>query len=116
MMEIAPGVSLRLRGAEETWQCILNDAYAPIVCSACCSDLCCIQDAAFVLCPLCRVVTPMTSNEEAANHAGAAADTKTHKEQGDVRTDMGGGVGLGFTVEDLCQWQMEVLSGATPSY
>jgi hypothetical protein len=87
-LEIAPGHYARLRGADETWACVERDFYMPVTCFACTSELCCIQDATYVLCPNCRVVSPMDGMEP------------THD----------GGVGLGFTMDDLCRWQAEILS------
>jgi hypothetical protein len=86
-IEIMPGVLARLRGAKETWKCVENDFYLPVTCFSCTTGLCCIMDANYVLCPLCRVISPLE---------GCA-------------TDQNGGVGLGFTVDDLRQWQYEIL-------
>lgn len=88
-MEIAPGQRMRLRGAKETWQCVEDDAYLPTTCFSCDADLCCIMDASYVLCPLCRVVSPVEG------WAGGPD----------------GGVGLGFTYQDLAVWQREIVSG-----
>jgi hypothetical protein len=88
-LEIAPGHYARLRGADETWACVERDFYMPVTCFACTSELCCIQDATYVLCPTCRVVSPMDGTMD-PNHDG--------------------GVGLGFTMEDLLRWQAEILS------
>jgi hypothetical protein len=88
MVEISPDVWVRLRGADETWACIEQDYFCPVTCFGCTLELCCIQDADFVLCPVCRVVSPM-------NGLG-------------VRED--GGVGLGFTFDDLAKWQSEILA------
>jgi hypothetical protein len=49
MIEIAPGVSTRLRGAKETWEAVLNDFYIPATCFVCSSGIFVIQDARFVL-------------------------------------------------------------------
>lgn len=85
-IEITPGFTARLRGAEETWRAIENDFYLPAPCFCCQTDeLFCIMDASFVLCPSCKVVSPM--------------------EEG----SMDGGVGLGFTHAQLRQWQYDVL-------
>ena len=65
-----------------------NDFYLPVSCFCCSSDLLCIMDANYVLCPACKVVSPME---------GCGG--------GD------GGVGLGFTFDDLQQWQHEILLG-----
>lgn len=86
LIEIAPGVSARLRGAQETMNCIANDFYLPTTCFACDTNLFCIMDADYVLCPLCKVVSPVS-------------------EKGD--TD--GGIGLGFTFDDLQHYTAEIL-------
>ena len=91
-IEIAPGVTANLRGATETWACIRNDFFLPTTCFACELEMCCILDASFVLCPHCKVISPLEGNE-APN----------------------GGVGLGFTFDDLQQWQSEILSAGNPS-
>ena len=86
-IEIAPGLMARLRGAKETWEAVENDFYLPTTCFCCQTDLFCIMDANYVLCPTCKVVGPLE---------GCA--------QG-----MEGGVGLGFTYQDLQQWQYEIV-------
>jgi hypothetical protein len=88
-VEISPNVWVRLRGADETWACVEQDFFMPVVCFGCASELCCIQDADFVLCPMCRVVSPMNGIVDAA-----ASD---------------GGVGLGFTFDDLMKWQSDIV-------
>jgi hypothetical protein len=87
-VEVSPGVFFRLRGAEETWKAIHTDAYVPCSCICCEGTIFCIDDAVFVLCPLCDAVSPI---------------------QG-ILSDVGydGGVGLGFTLEELGQWQQEI--------
>lgn len=85
-IEVSPGEHLRLRGAHETWQAVQVDFYMPCECMCCPLTLFCIQDADFVLCPACKVVSPM---------AGASAGND-------------GGVGLGFTLENLAQWQDDI--------
>ena len=57
-IEISPGVRVRLRGAAESWSCIEVDFFLPCTCLVCRSERCVIQDALFVLCPGCRVVSP----------------------------------------------------------
>lgn len=86
-IEIAPGLSARLRGAHETWAAVENDFYMPTSCLCCSEDIFCIMDAYYVICPVCKVVSPME---------GCA--------QG-----MDGGVGLGFTMDDLRQWQSDIV-------
>ena len=100
MIPIAPGVSARLRGAHETFECIERDFYLPVVCFACSLEMCCIQDADYVICPVCRVVSPLDNGSHAAS-PHLANDFRGQREQT---------VGLGFTFEDLCKWQAEILN------
>jgi hypothetical protein len=88
-IEIMPGLRVPLRGAEETWNCIEQDFFSPVTCFGCSIELCCIQDASYVLCPVCRVVGPMDTG------AGDFGSTV--------------GVGLGFSFDDLFQWQSEII-------
>ena len=90
LIEVFPGHKVPLRGATETWSCIENDFFTLAHCVGCSSDVCCISDADFVICPACRVVSALESG------MGSSA--------GGV-----GGAGLGFTFEDLAQWQTEIL-------
>jgi hypothetical protein len=90
-IEVSPGEYLRLRGAEETWRAIRVDFCMPSECICCTLTLFCIQDAAFVLCPACRVISPMTLT------AGGAFQSSSN-----------GGVGLGFTMSELAKWQGEM--------
>lgn len=91
MIEISPGVHVRLRGAAETRDCIRRDEYTPATCFACELDIFCISNASFVLCPNCRVVNPLGDGSE----------------QQDAM--MKGGVGLGFTFDELQRVQLEIL-------
>jgi hypothetical protein len=86
-IEISPGVHVRLRGASETWKAIENDYFMPAECVCCESTIFCIQNADFVLCPDCRVVSRM----EGVSSCGM------------------GGVGLGFKYEDLARWQDAII-------
>jgi len=80
MVEISPGFRVRLRGAAETRDCIAMDLFTPSLCFACNLDMFCIQDACYVLCPSCRVVNPVSCVD---------------------RNFSSGGLGLGFTFEEL---------------
>jgi hypothetical protein len=86
VIEIAPGQYMRLRGAEETWKAIQDDFYVPCSCVICELTLFCIQDATYVLCPQCQVVNPLEKID-----------------------GYDGGVGLGFTIEELAEWQNDIL-------
>ena len=86
-IEVSPGEFSRLRGADETWRAIKCDFYMPCECMCCRLTIFCIQDAQFVLCPDCRVVSPM---------------------DGKVFEGTDGGVGLGFKMEDLARYQDDI--------
>jgi hypothetical protein len=105
-IEISPGVYMRLRGAEETWDCIGHDFFMPCTCFGCSHELCCIQDADYVLCPKCRVVSPMDTTISGSESANAAASSTS---TADIEHE--GGVGLGFTFDDLLKWQAEIIQG-----
>jgi hypothetical protein len=106
-IEISPGACVRLRGAEETWDCIGRDFFMPCTCFGCLHELCCIQDADYVLCPKCRVVSPMDSTfyGSESSYPTAASSTST------ASIEHEGGVGLGFTFDDLLKWQAEIIQG-----
>jgi hypothetical protein len=76
-VQINSGVHIPLRG------CITRDYfYLPFdLYGVHMLDSCCIQDANYVLCPVCQVVSPVGGN----------ADNDRGK----------GGVGLGFTFDDI---------------
>lgn len=88
-VEIAPHVTARLRGARETWQCVKHDFFIPACCVSCRTNLFCIMDANFMICPVCKVVGPL---------------------QGGADQGYNGGVGIGFTLTDLQAWQCEILA------
>lgn len=86
MIEVTPGVRMRLRGAQETWQAVQDDFYMPCSCLFGCSEIMfCIQDAGFVICPDCKTISPL--------------------ECGSTE----GGVGLGFLMNDLAEMQQELI-------
>lgn len=99
MVEISPGISVPLRGAVETLDSVRIDFYAPCTCMVCDvssidqasnrSPMFCIQDAAYVLCPVCKSISPL------ADHQGY-------------------GVGLGFTLDVLAEMQEQIYRERTP--
>ena len=89
-IEVAPGVTARLRGAKESYECVKHDFFLPTKCFCCSLDLFCIMDASYVLCPTCKVVGPLGEGH------------------GDGGMMSNGGVALGITSEVLLQWQSEI--------
>lgn len=71
-------------GARETWHAIEQDFFMPCGCMCCADTIFCIQDANYVLCPDCKVISPLE------------------------RDGKDGGVGLGFKMEDLAKWQNQI--------
>ena len=101
-LEISPGVWMSLRGADETWNAIMNGAYCPTTCMMCSLNLLCVLDAEYVLCPECRVVGPIGEDEFGMRAEMLGSDSKPH------------GVGLGFKPDDLMRWQSEIARGIDP--
>jgi hypothetical protein len=63
-VEVAPGEFMPLRGSDETLQAI-EMGYARIVtCFACCASLACVPDCELVICPDCRVISPICAEED----------------------------------------------------
>jgi hypothetical protein len=69
-VEISPGVFALLRGAEETWRAIQTGNFETVVCVCCCSRMQCIADAEYVLCPECRVVSPVRNKYRERSDSG----------------------------------------------
>lgn len=61
-LEIQPGLFLPLRGRKESLQAVEQNFVARTSCMSCETKLLCIQDAEYVLCPLCKVVSPVLTN------------------------------------------------------
>jgi hypothetical protein len=63
-VEVAPGEFMPLRGSDETLQAI-EMGYARIVtCFACSASLACVPDCELVICPDCRVISPICAEQE----------------------------------------------------
>ncbi len=58
-IDLSPGVRCILRGSVETWQAIQTNRAISASCACCNLRLCCVSDAEFVICPDCRVVSPL---------------------------------------------------------
>jgi len=92
LIEISPGVFEPLRPASETVKAVRVDFYVPIPCFGCTQDIFCIADAKYVICPTCRVVSPIEAG---------ALEGRSLKQHG---------LGLGFSCESLFEMQSEILS------
>jgi len=58
-VEITPGVYAPLRGSDETWYALRTGNVADMHCLCCLALLYCISDAEYVLCPECKVISPV---------------------------------------------------------
>ena len=95
-VEIAPGVKAALRRTKETVDAIARDFFAPASCFACSTDLFCIADVKYIICPQCKTISPA----EAASSVAGAFNGNTMPRYG---------VGLGFTYDTLFQMQSKVV-------
>ena len=99
MMEVAPGVTVPLRGSTETWEAIKDGRVTVTACCACQLELHCIEDAEFVICPDCWVVSSVDQtfggipleNEDMAEFDGGKRPTCR-------------GVGLGVKAVEVVEW------------
>jgi hypothetical protein len=76
MVEVTPGYIVPLRGSAETWSAVQCGRIIKTMCFSCMWQLVCIKDADLVMCPGCRVISPVTEGVG------------------------GGGLGLGMKEED----------------
>ena len=100
-IEVAPGHSVSIRGADETLLYVAADtttASKSLIttnqCMTCTSTVHCVWDAEFILCPVCLTVQPVgTSTEETQRW----------------------GVGLGFLPHDWDVWKESLAQNQSPS-
>jgi hypothetical protein len=102
-LEVSPGVYLPLHGSKETFQAMQEGCLAETHCLICCASLYCVNVANFVLCPTCRVVSPVDT---------APRDTRHHFDDGDRDGRRTGGVGLGMSAAeyDACEREQQLAS------
>lgn len=91
MVHIAPGIEEPLRGTKETYQAVAKDFHANVTCLGCSTELCCIADVLYIVCPGCKVISPLE---------GCLFEGKEIRRRG---------LGLGFTYESLFQIQVEIM-------
>jgi len=96
-VEIFPGVSVVLRNVEETMSAIRNDFFIPATCFGCALDLFCISDAQYIICPTCRVVSPL----ELPSPSSSGEEKQSEQQWG---------LGLGVTYESLITIQAEIVN------
>lgn len=119
-VEITPGLHLRLRGSAETYQAIKYNFYTSHICCVCSTTIYCIFDADYIICPFCKVVDALhkqpnaTTNNNSNLKQQCSNQNKFEEDPDDSTTcaENAGGVGLGFSENDLHKWQLEIRSKA----
>ena len=97
-IEVSPGIFLPLMGSKETWDSIKYDSYMPCICHGCSSStttpttLFCSNNVSFVVCCQCFTISPTITQHDVSLYD----DTTTPNEAM---------VGMGFTFDNLCEWQ-----------
>lgn len=59
LIEVFPGIEMPLRGSAETQNAINRGSISKASCLDCTLEISCIEDAEYMLCPLCHCVTPL---------------------------------------------------------
>lgn len=96
-IEVAPGHYMPLRGSAETMTAVESGMARTVLCMACQATLLCVPDAELVVCPDCRLLSPLLPTE-----SKAYSQTRTSHYESDVQPGVKyqvGGVGLGLKVE-----------------
>lgn len=93
MVEIEPGTRVPLRPASETMGAVATHNYRRVTCLACCSDLYCISDCQYYICPHCMVITSASANSFYSKGDSVGSDNRRGRY----------GLGLGFTEDGLMQ-------------
>jgi len=75
-MEISPGHYVPFRGAKETWQAVATHCIVELQCFDCAAILVCINDCEFTVCPDCRVVNPVFSDDPVGKPFGVGMGFK----------------------------------------
>jgi hypothetical protein len=85
-VEVAPGVFLALHGSQETLSAMQEGQLVSCACFVCTQTIMCVPQASYVLCPDCRVVSPVERS----------ADPTSMK----LVATLSGGVALGMKLEE----------------
>lgn len=88
MIEVGPGVSMLLRGSDETWKAIEDGRVTITSCIYCQIELNCLDDAQLVICPVCTMMSPVDQTD--GNDENSSATRR--------------GVGVGIKPEDVVEW------------
>lgn len=99
-IEVAPGVYKELRGSKETIHAV-EQGYAVTTSCFCCGDkLKCLPDVEMIICPDCRIVSPLDQVDEDAYGRKRAYRPPR-------------GVGLGLKLSEISEFQTGYASYAS---
>eukprot|EP00538_Stauroneis_constricta_P011434 CAMPEP_0119551438 /NCGR_PEP_ID=MMETSP1352-20130426/4696_1 /TAXON_ID=265584 /ORGANISM="Stauroneis constricta, Strain CCMP1120" /LENGTH=657 /DNA_ID=CAMNT_0007597497 /DNA_START=101 /DNA_END=2074 /DNA_ORIENTATION=+ len=70
MVQVAPNEYMHLRGADETWDCIMRGLALSVTCMECLASLQCVPDCQVVLCPRCKMMTPLFTSSGGGGKGG----------------------------------------------
>jgi hypothetical protein len=98
-VEISPGIRDRLRRTQETLEAVAHGFYAPVTCFACTMHLYAIANVRYLVCPVCKSISPADVGEFDETAATSQQQLDRH------------GVGLGFTYDTLLQTQAKLNKG-----
>jgi hypothetical protein len=93
VLEVAPGLFLPLHGSQETSSAMQEGKLVSCNCFVCMETVMCVPQASYVLCPDCRVVSPV---------AGCLSLKRRVTLPGEM-----GGVGLGLKWTEYLKWEQE---------
>jgi hypothetical protein len=63
-VEVSPGEFMLLRGSDETLEAIEMGYARMVTCFACSASLACVPDCELVICPDCRIISPICSEQD----------------------------------------------------
>jgi hypothetical protein len=107
-IEVCPGFFMLLRGADETLQAIESGFAIDAMCFCCEQSLQCVADAELVICPDCRVCSPLPDLEEddcsqdrddEFERSSYFQQQKVDRRRNSLRRPKIGGVGLGLKAQ-----------------
>jgi hypothetical protein len=97
-IEVAPGEFLRLIGAYETRDAVRDRRTVQTSCLVCSRTLICANQADCVLCPSCRVVSPITENNSSSWSSSSSPKCPSSF----------GGVGMGLFLCEFVELQQQL--------
>ena len=98
-IEVSPGIFLPLRGSQETMAAVNSGRAIPVNCMACQASLRCVPDCQLVLCPDCRILSPV--EDDRMYHSMSAVASNWDCDEMSATVPNRRGVGLGLKADAL---------------